>query len=355
LIVSKQAPSFTVTTASEKVTLDKSGAARVPFVVTNTSAQALQGQLYAQPLGGAKPEWFTVVGESIRDFAPGEVQQVVVELKVPPVPPGTPTASYSFRLDAVSGENPDEDFTEGQSVAFDVKAPPPPEKKKFPWLWILIAVGAVVLLIIIGVVVWLLVRDTSVTVPRVVGETRATAENRLTDAGFTVKVTFEPVGEEEQHDVVQSQVPEGGTKQKEKTEVTISVGRMPTVPGLKGLTQAQAIGKLEEVGLGVDVRNVGVQDPRQDGIVQSQDPAEGTRQPPGTEVRINVGRNVPVPPVLGLPLQTAVNKINAAGLNPNVVRVAIFPPDGIVFNQNPAPGARLPLGGTVTIFVRLFG
>jgi hypothetical protein len=229
LSVSKRAPSFTVTTASEKVTLDKSGAARVPFVVTNTSAQALQGQLYAQPLGGAKPEWFTVVGESIRDFAPGEVQQVVVELKVPPVPPGTPTASYSFRLDAVSEENPDEDFTEGQSVAFDVKAPPPPpKKKKFPW-WILAIVGAVVLLIIIGVVLWLLLRDTGTTVPRVVGEQRAAAENKLTDAGFAVKAQFVQVDDREQHGLVQSQVPEGGTKQKKKTEVTISVGRMPAL------------------------------------------------------------------------------------------------------------------------------
>jgi len=158
--VSKRAPSFTVTTASDRVTLDESGAARASFTVTNTSPQALRGRLLTRPRDAAKPEWFTVVGESVRDFAPNGAQQVVVELKVPP---GTPPGSYSFRLDAVSEENPDEDFAEGPSVAFDVKAPPPPpKKKKFPW-WILAIVGAVVLLIIIGVVVWLLVRDTSAT------------------------------------------------------------------------------------------------------------------------------------------------------------------------------------------------
>ena len=314
--------------------------------------QALQGQLFARPLAEAKSEWFTVAGESVRDFAPNGAQQVVVQLKVPP---GTTPGSYSFRLDAVSEENPDEDFTEGPSVAFDVTAPPPPKKKKFPW-WILLAiVGGVVLLIVIGVVIWLLVRDTSVTVPRVVGEPRAVAENRLTDAGFTVKVAFVPVADREQHGVVQSQDPAGGTEQPEKTEVTISVGRMSTVPPLKGLTQAEATAKLGEADLGVNVRNVGVPDPRQNGLVQSQDPAEGTLQPPGTVVRIVVGRNVVVPRVVGDPLGTAVGKIGEAGLDANVIRVAAFPFDGIVFNQNPEPGARLPLGGTVTIFVRLFG
>ena len=349
--MSKRAPSFTVTTASERVTLDDSGVARASFTVTNTSPQALRGRLVAQPIGAAKAEWFAVVGESLRDFAPDGAQQVVVELKVPR---GTTPGTYSFRLDAVSAVEPDEDFTEGPSVAFDVKPPPPKKKKKFPW-WILAIVGAVLLLIIIGVVVWLLVRDTGTKVPTVVGEPKATAENRLTDAGFTVKALSVQVAEREKHGIVQSQVPEGGTTQKKKTEVTINVGRMPTVPKVTGLTQAAAIGKLDEESLGNTVRNVGVPNPQQNGIVQNQDPAEGTLLPPGTNVRIDVGRNVPVPPLVGLPFQTAVARITREGLAPNVVRVAIFPPDGIVFNQNPAPGTRLPLGGTVTIFVRLFG
>jgi hypothetical protein len=152
-------PSFTVTAASENVTLDDSGAARASFTVTNTSAQALRGRLLTRPRDRAKAEWFTVAGEAVRDFAPNGAQQVVVEVLVPP---GTPPGSYSFRLDAVSEVDPDEDFTEGPSVAFDVAPPPAPPKKKFPW-WILAIVGAVVLLAIIGVVIWLLVRDTGTT------------------------------------------------------------------------------------------------------------------------------------------------------------------------------------------------
>ena len=58
------------------------------------------------------------------------------------LPTGTKPGTYSVRCDAVAEENPDEDFTEGPSVSFEVAAE---EKKKgFPW-WI-VAVAAVVIL-----------------------------------------------------------------------------------------------------------------------------------------------------------------------------------------------------------------
>jgi hypothetical protein len=146
-------PSFSVAAARNRVNLDSSGAARASFTVTNTSAQMLKGRLLPRPSDPAKAEWFSIDGESVRDFAPNASEQAAVQLNVPS---GTPPGSYTFRLDAVSQVNPDEDFTEGPSVAFDV-APPPEPKKPFPW-WIVAVVGGVVLLIVIGVVVFLLVR-----------------------------------------------------------------------------------------------------------------------------------------------------------------------------------------------------
>jgi hypothetical protein len=151
--LSRRPSSFTVTTGDKKMNLDSSGTARALFTVTNTSAQALRGRLLTRPSDPAKPEWFSIVGESVQDFAPNASEQVVVQLDVPlDSPPG----SYSFRLDAVSEVDPDEDFTEGPSVAFEVA--PPPTKKPFPW-WIVAVAGGVVLLIIIGVVLFLLLRD----------------------------------------------------------------------------------------------------------------------------------------------------------------------------------------------------
>src|SRR5262245_9284634 len=150
-------PSFTVTAAGQRVNLGISGAAQASFTVTNTSTQTLKGRMMARPADTALPDWFSVLGESVRDFAPDEAEQVVVQLAVPPTAaPG----EYSFRLDAVSAVDPDEDYTEGPSVAFDVESQAPPEKRKFPWVpwWVLAVIGGVLLLIIIAVVVFLLVR-----------------------------------------------------------------------------------------------------------------------------------------------------------------------------------------------------
>jgi PASTA domain len=286
--VSKRPPSFTVTAAGQKVALDDSGEGKASFTVTNSSPQALQGRLLARPREPAKPEWFSVVGESVRDFAPNGAEQAVVQLKVPP---GSPPGSYSFRLDAVSEDDPDEDFTEGPSVAFEVAAAPQP-KKKFPW-WILAIVGAVVLLIVIGVVVWLLVRDTgpeSVTVPAVVGQPAPAAQSTLTGAGFTVTTESIPVRDPTQNGVVQRQDPAAGTVQPPATVVTITVGRDVAVPDVTGLTQAEAEAVLTNAGLSSTVKFVPFVGEQFRGLVSEQIPVPGTRLQLGGVVEIHVNR-----------------------------------------------------------------
>ena len=89
LTVSKRLPSFTVTAAGGTVTLDDSGAASASFTVTNSTPQAVTGQLRTRPSEPAKPEWFSIVGESVRNFTPNAAQEVAVKLNVPP---GTPPA-----------------------------------------------------------------------------------------------------------------------------------------------------------------------------------------------------------------------------------------------------------------------
>jgi hypothetical protein len=138
-------PSFTITAAGTRVNLDSSGTARAQFTVTNTTPQSLKGRLLTRPAAPASPDWFTIAGESIRDFGPDSAEQVVVQLAVPT---GSPPGAYSFRLDAVSQAEPDEDFTEGPSVAFDVAPAPAPPKKKFPW-WLVIVLGVLLVVVII--------------------------------------------------------------------------------------------------------------------------------------------------------------------------------------------------------------
>jgi hypothetical protein len=148
--------SFTITAAGQTVALDAAGSGQAAFTVTNTTGATIRGRAIPTPQPGAEggqapaKEWFTIQGEALRGFAPGTAEQVVVAVKVPP---GTPPGKYAVRLDVVAEANPDEDFTQGPSVSFDVAATAP--KKPFP-VWIPI----VILLVLIagGLTTFLLTR-----------------------------------------------------------------------------------------------------------------------------------------------------------------------------------------------------
>ena len=331
------------------MTLDDSGEAKASFTVTNTTAQALRGHLVARPRDPAKPEWFSVAGESVRDFGPNAAERVVVQLKVPP---GSPAGSYSFRLDAISEADPDEDFTEGPSVAFQV--PEPPKKKPFPW-WIVIVAAAVVLLIVIGIVVWLLVRDNGkATVPQVVGQPEAAAQTMLKDVGFDVKSVQVGVNDQAQNGIVQTEDPAAGTEQPKGSQVTINVGHMARVPDVTGQTEARATEEITRAELRAEVREGRpVEEERQIGIVQRQDPPGGILRSPGTAVAIVVSRLIEVPDVIRLTEGGAIAAIRAAGLRARVTRRVQVPPDldDLVLDQSPGPRAPAPPGATVGLVV----
>jgi beta-lactam-binding protein with PASTA domain len=367
--VSGRPPTFVVTTPSEKVELDESGRARAPFTVTNASGEGLQGRLLTKPRKPAKPEWFSIVGESTRNFAPNATEQAVVQLDVPE---GSRPGSYRFRLDAVSVADPDEVFTEGPWVGFEVASKPKP-KKRFPW-WIVAVAGAAILLIVIGVLTWLLLRDdkTKRAVPAVTSMSARVADSTLTDAGFTVTTRSESVSDPTQNGDVLSQVPTAGTVQPRGTAVTITVGRMSLVPSVIGKIEATARTTLADADLRVAVRFVGreieVEDPPRDLKVLDQDPAAGTLQQPGTIVTLTLGPSVPVPDVRGLELWEAELLLWYAGVNPDRVplpaepglraRVAWIFLDqergGIVKTQNRTPGTLLPHGSFVDLRVSYF-
>jgi len=154
---------FAITAARETVTLDNQGRAEVSFTASNTGSKSIAGRVKLVPLGSAKEAWLSLEGEPERSFAKGEAHQLTVHIAVPP---GTAVGKYSFRLNIISVENPDDEFTEGPSVSFEVKelAPAAPPARKFPW-WI-VAVAAVVVLGA-GIITWLLIPQ-KVKVPDVI-------------------------------------------------------------------------------------------------------------------------------------------------------------------------------------------
>jgi hypothetical protein len=242
-------PSFTVTAAGQKVQLDGTGAAQAQYTVTNTSTTELNGRLLATPQDPAKPEWFSIVGEATRDFAPGGAEQARLQIQVPP---GTPPATYSVRLDAVSEVNPDEDFTEGPSVSFDVSLPAPPEPWWKKWWWVILII-ALVVLIGIGVAVWLLTKSNgsttttastvaTATVPSVIHMTKADAETTLQNVGFAVKAGRQ-VAITNLVGLVLDQSPAAGSVVAQGSIVSITVGALPFRPRPIATTPLPVFGK----------------------------------------------------------------------------------------------------------------
>jgi serine/threonine-protein kinase len=114
------------------------------------------------------------------------------------------------------------------------------------------------------------------------------------------------VSEEESSEspgTVLRQSPSAGSKVDKGGTVTIVVAKAPTkvqVPGVIGEDQGSASSALSAAGLTVVADTQDVTDQAQDGIVVSQNPAEGAQVKKGSKVTIVVGRfTAPTPTTPG--------------------------------------------------------
>ncbi len=142
---------FAITVPSNTLLLNEKRQAQVAFSVTNLSGRPLRGRALLKSDKAEANAWLTVDDEAERDFAIAETKQYVVRIAVPN---DAPAGFAPFRLDMVGVDNPDENFTQGPTVTFQVPAPLP-KSPPFPWWIILVALA---LLIVIGVVIFLLTR-----------------------------------------------------------------------------------------------------------------------------------------------------------------------------------------------------
>jgi heat shock protein HslJ len=137
---------FAITTATNAVSLDAQRRSEASFTVSNTSGSPIRGRAQLTPEAPASAAWLTLTEEAEQDFSTGSTQQYTVKIAVPA---DTPAGTYSFRLNMVGVENPDELFTQGPSITFQVPEPEP--KKPFPWWIVIVAVGALALCCALGV------------------------------------------------------------------------------------------------------------------------------------------------------------------------------------------------------------
>lgn len=148
---------FSITTATDTVRLDAQGRGSTTYTVSNISRQLRRGRARLVPSAPGQASWLSVDGEAERNFTADGTHQYTVRVAVPPgVPPGRST----FGLDVISVENPDEEWSQGPRVGFEV-APSQPAKKPFPW-WIVAVVLAV--LLVGGLVLWLVLKNRRVEV-----------------------------------------------------------------------------------------------------------------------------------------------------------------------------------------------
>ena len=147
---------FAITATSNSVHLDEKRHGETTYAVFNATGAPIRGRADLKADNPAAQGWVSLVGDAQRDFPIAGASSYTVQITVPD---DAPQGSYSFHLDMVGVERPEEYFTSGQVVTFVVPAPVV-KTKKFPW-WILAVAGGVV---VIAVIVLILLGNPPTTV-----------------------------------------------------------------------------------------------------------------------------------------------------------------------------------------------
>jgi beta-lactam-binding protein with PASTA domain/predicted Ser/Thr protein kinase len=197
----------------------------------------------------------------------------------------------------------------------------------------------------------------NVTIPSVVGESRAQAIHRLERAGVTVASVQQRPSSTVAAGLAEGTDPRSGTPVALGTAVTLFVSSGPPkvqVPSLRGDSQAAATQALRQAGLQVAVVRKSSQTVPA-GHVISQSPAAGAMATKGSTVTIYLSSGPPtvaVPDTRGQTLAAARRTLQAAGLKVALRRRAVSSRarQGTVIAQIPASGRR-PKGSTVTLVI----
>ena len=229
-----------------------------------------------------------------------------------------------------------------------------PIERRGRWRWFAIALLAAG---VAALVAYALTRPSHVAVPDVIGQNVDVASQALDSKGFDVAIKAVPSGAPRNQVVEQDPIPtdRGGGKAEEGSTVTLSVSSGPAivaVPDVTGLSQADALKRLQNVGFRVNTRQQ-YSNTVHKGDVIGTDPAAGTQLSTANPVTLLISRgtnNVAVPNVVGLDDQAALNALQNAGLSGVEVQRESTEPQGKVIGQSPGAGKMVARGSQVTIF-----
>ncbi|MGC9347465.1 MAG: PASTA domain-containing protein [Anaerolineae bacterium] len=217
---------FAVTATTNSVRLSVDGRSETSFTAFNASGCPIRGRAQLVPQDPQASDWLSLVGEAERDFDIAEAHQYTVRIDAPP---DAPAGNYPFRLDMVGVEDPDEQYTQGPTVAFQVPEPKP--EKPFPW-WILTLIAAAVLLLGGGIAA-IVFSSRDVEVPAVAGATISKATKMLTAADLEVgDNVMEEASDEVARGLVIRTEPPAGEEVPRGSDVilVVSTGPVPVTP-----------------------------------------------------------------------------------------------------------------------------
>jgi beta-lactam-binding protein with PASTA domain len=195
--------------------------------------------------------------------------------------------------------------------------------------------------------------------PDVIGLTVSNATEALREAGLRPRI--ELVASDEPAGTVLAQSPSAGTEVTDGSVVTLEVAkaRQPAVdrvelPDAIGASEADARGRLRDLGLRVRVVRVVAPEPA--GTVVGQSPRAGAEVREGATVTLQVSTGpaeVQIPDVTGLDEASARLELENAGFDVRVTDQSTDDPtqDGVVVAQSPRGGSIAREGTAVTITV----
>jgi eukaryotic-like serine/threonine-protein kinase len=255
-----------------------------------------------------------------------------------------------------------EAFVAGETVGEDtavfaaVPAPPPADAAvdRRPRRWPAIALAAAVLLLI-GLMAWVFSRPEQIDVPKVTSMQLRDARERLDKAGFE-NVAVERESSLAKVDQVLAQEPDPGEQAARDDVIALVVSAGPgdvRVPSVEGLTRARAIKELRADDLEPSVTRR-ASDEFEPGIAIGTSPREGTEIERRSRVTLFVSsgpKEIEVPNLVGLSLDSATSRLDRLDLTYRVTREDSDRPEDEVIAQDPGADSSLEPGGTVELTV----